>query len=316
MFSTLINMNQPLSIVFFGTEYLAEAVLWALLNDARFVVKAVVTQPDRPVGRKQTLQATPVKELALKHNLTVLQPEKLRLTSPDTLGFKPDFFVVAEFGQIIPTTWLDWPRLNTINVHPSILPQYRGPTPIHSAIWHGDTQTGVTIMELEPTVDTGPIVSVVTTTIEPTETYDEVEKKLATLGGPLLCDSLIKLAEKTITPVPQVEALATHCQKLTRDSGRVNWQQSAQTIYNQYRALKRWPGIWTTWRRQRVKLLEVRLSLAQLSPGAVEYQDKKIIVGTTSGSLEITRLQLEGRNATEANAFIVGAPQFTDSQLE
>lgn len=309
-------MAQPLSIVFLGTEHLAEAILQSLLGDARFAVRAVVTQPDRPVGRKQILEAPPVKRLATAHHVPVFQPEKLRAVSPDTLGIKPDFFVVAEFGQLIPESWRTFPTIDTINVHPSLLPKYRGATPIQTALLHGDSVTGVTIMQLEPTMDTGPIVSAVSMTLEPHDTYEVVEQKLAALAGPLLGDSLMQLAEKKITPTPQDHAQATQCRKLTRDSGRIDWQRSALEIYNQYRALHRWPGIWTTWNGLRVKLLEIKTSPTLVSPATVALVDSALLIGTAHGSIEVTRLQLEGRSALAAATFVTGASDFVGAQLQ
>lgn len=307
---------QPLSIVFFGTEYLAEAMLQSLLNDSRFRVHAVVTQPDRPVGRKQILEAPPVKKLAAAHNISVFQPEKLREVSPDILGIQPDFFVVAEFGQLIPENWRTFPIIDTINVHPSLLPKYRGATPIQTALLNGDTETGVTIMQLEPTMDTGPIVAAVRMNFDPNDVYDTAEKKLAALAGPLLNDSLVQLFEKTLVPIPQNHDLATHCRKLTRDSGRINWQRSAQEIYNQYRALHRWPGIWTTWNGLRLKLLEVKPTNTAVPSSQVMWENKVLLVGTGQGSLEVSRLQLEGRSAMDAKTFISGSAAFVGAQLD
>lgn len=309
-------MTQPLSIVFFGTEHLAEAMLASLLSDTRFIVKTVITQPDRPVGRKQILEAPPVKKLALAHNVPIFQPEKLRNTSPDLLGIKPDFFVVAEYGQLIPENWRTFPVIDTINVHPSLLPKYRGATPIQTALLSGDTETGVTIMQLEPTMDTGPIVSVATMMIDPDDVYDVVEKKLAALAGPLLNDSLAQLSQKTIIPIPQNQSQATHCRKLTRDSGRIDWQRSALEIYNQYRALHRWPGIWTTWNGLRLKLLEIKPAPITAKPGVISLHNGALIIGTNDGGLEVTRLQLEGRSAMDAKVFLSGATDFVGAQLQ
>lgn len=309
-------MTKPLSIVFCGTEYLAEAMLQSLLSDERFIIKTVITQPDRPVGRKQILQAPPVKELALKHNFNVIQPTKLRETSPEILGDRPDFLVVAEFGQLIPETWRTFPIIDTINVHPSLLPKYRGATPIQSALLNGDAITGVTIMQLEPTMDTGPIVATITAPLGTDDVYETVEAYLAALAGPLLNDSLVALANNTIKPTPQDHTLATHCRKLTRDSGRINWSQSAQAIYNQYRALHRWPGIWTTWTGLRLKLLAVKPNPTSIAPGKIEFINNTLLIGTGAGSLEISRLQLEGRSAVDAKAFMAGAAEFIGGQVE
>lgn len=287
----------------------------SLLNDARFAVQAVVTQPDRPAGRKQIPEAPPVKKLAVAHTIPVFQPEKLRDVSPKSLGLKPDFFIVAEFGQLIPEHWRTFPIIDTINVHPSLLPKYRGATPIQTALLNGDAATGVTIMQLEPTMDTGPIVSAVKMIIDPDDVYEDVEQKLAALAGPLLSDSLAQLAKKKITPVPQNHAEATHCRKLTRDSGRIDWQRSAPEIYNQYRALHRWPGVWTTWNNLRVKLLAIKPSATAAAPGLVVWQNKSLIIGTGTGSIEVTRLQLEGRSAMDAAVFLSGAADFIGAEL-
>lgn len=308
-------MQTPLSIVFFGTEYLAEAMLQALLADSRFVIRGVVTQPDRPVGRKQILTASPVKQLALSHQIPIFQPEKLREHNPDVLEVRPDFFVVAEFGQLIPEIWRTFPVIDTINVHPSLLPKYRGATPIQSAILNGDAETGVAIMQLEPTMDTGPIISVTTMALDPNDVYEVVEKKLAQLAGPLLQEAIIGLANRQLTPTPQDHAQATLCRKLTRDSGRVDWQRPATEIYNQYRALHRWPGIWTTWNNLRLKLLEIKPIATDVPAGQVRCEHNTIIIGTGQGSILVTQLQLEGRSALTAPAFIQGSAAFAGAQL-
>lgn len=294
------------SVVFFGTHEFAATILQGLLKHPDFLVTLVITQPDKPVGRKQIITPPPVKVLAELNNIPVLQPDTLKnLTLPPGTE-QPDFNIVAQYGKLIPQTILDWAKHGTINTHTSLLPKYRGASPVQAALLHGDTDTGITIMLMDAGLDTGPIVWQEKIAIEPTDRAPEVEHKLATLAVPALIHALNGLTQGTLTPQPQDNTVATTCGKMDRDSGHVDWQKTNLEIYNLYRALYPWPGIWTTWNNKRLKLLAIVPASISLSPGLVSVQGQELYIGTTSGSIQVTELQLEGKSALPVAAFIAG----------
>lgn len=303
------------SVVFFGTQEFAATILSGILAHPEFTVSLVITQPDKPVGRKQILTAPPVKQLAISHQLTVLQPESLKnFTFPDNLP-RPDFTIVAQYGKIIPPAILEWARFGTINTHTSLLPKYRGASPVQAALLNGDSETGLTIMLMDVGMDTGPILQQEKINIGPHDRAPEVEHKLAQIALPNLLTAIKGLAQGTLIPQPQTESLATTCGKLTREMGQVLWHQSADTIYNQYRALYPWPGIWTIWNSRRLKLLDIAPATIALEPGLIYVQNNQIFVGTKTTSLEIKILQLEGKSSLSAQEFISGNQSFNQSTL-
>lgn len=294
------------SVVFFGTHEFATTILAGLLQNPEFSVSLVITQPDKPVGRKKILTAPPVKQYAELNHIPVLQPESLKNFSLPLDIPQPDFTVVAQYGKIIPPTILAWARYGTINTHTSLLPKYRGASPVQSALLHGETQTGITIMLMDAGMDTGPILQQESVAILPTDRTPEVEQKLATIAIPNLTKALRGLATGTLTPTPQDETVATTCGKLERDSGHLNWHQTTEHIYNQYRAYYPWPGIWTLWNDKRLKLLDISPATQKISPGLVVVENNQLFVGTGTGSIEVASLQLEGKSPLTASQFISG----------
>ena len=236
-------------VIFCGTPQFAVPSLSALLSDDRIEVLGVMTQPDRPSGRGQKLMPSPIKQLALAHNLTVMQPNRLR-KEPDMIAWlrdhQPDFIVTAAFGQILSQEVLDIPKWGTVNVHASLLPAYRGANPVQWAILNGDTQTGITTMLTALEVDAGPMLKQATIDIEPNETMGELVERLAAAGGTILVDSLAELAEGRLTPQEQDVSRATHAPKLTKEDAVINWNQPALAIHNRIRGQQPWPGAVTT----------------------------------------------------------------------
>ena len=238
-----------LRIIFLGTAELSCASLQALAGDAKFQIAAVVTQPDRPQGRDLKPQPSPVKLLARRLNLPVLQPERIRDGKfiAEFHSLQPDLVVVVAYGQILPPAILDLPRHGCLNIHASLLPQYRGAAPIQWAIANSDTETGVTIMKMDAGLDTGPIVSQRRTPIRPEDDSATLHDRLAQLGAELLVQTIPDYVAGKIQPVPQPAEGASHAAKIKKEDGRIDWNQPAQTIWNRLRAFTPWPGAFTFW---------------------------------------------------------------------
>ncbi|MBP9694823.1 MAG: methionyl-tRNA formyltransferase [Candidatus Magasanikbacteria bacterium] len=290
-------------LVFFGTHEFAATILGGLLDNPLFEVCLVITQPDRPAGRKQELQPSPVKLLAQKYNIPIEQPAKLTAYS---LQLKANIGIVAQYGLLIPKHILDFFPLGIINVHTSLLPKYRGASPIQSALINGETETGVTIMKMDQGLDTGPIILQKKASIESDETYFHIDKKLAELGILALNEALPRYISGELIPVPQDNAQATICKEFTRDEGKINWHKTALQIYNQYRGLTPWPGVWTTWNEKRIKIISMKIIARNLPPGQVEIFKNQLFVGTTKDAIEVTTIQIEGKTAATTTAFILG----------
>ena len=298
-------------IIFFGTHDFGAAMLEALLN-AGHKISLVVTQPDRPIGRKQEIATSPVKKLAILKNLKYIQPESLK---DFEFNYSSDLIVVCQYGLIIPLRILITPKFGALNVHTSLLPKYRGASPVQSAIINGETETGVTIMLMDEKMDHGPILSQNKIAINPDETYPELRSKMAPIAADLLTKTVKKWLKNEIRPITQNESSATFCKIYTRDDGRISWSDSASTIYNLFRGLNPWPGIWTTWNNQRLKLLKIKPTSENIPPGIVSIIKDRLLVGTGIGSVEILDIQLEGKNQMTAKAFITGYSQINGSKL-
>jgi methionyl-tRNA formyltransferase len=302
-----------LRIIFMGTPELAAASLGALLREPAFQVIAAVTQPDRPKGRDLKLQPSPVKQLALSAGVPVLQPEKAR--DEKFLGelqqLQPELIAVAAFGQILPKAILDLPRLGCLNVHTSMLPKYRGASPIQSAILNGETETGVTIMKMDVGLDTGDILTQRTTPIRDEDNAATLHDRLAQLGAELLVETVCDLAAGKLQPRPQPHELATHVAKIKKEDGRINWSQPARAIWNRIRAFTPWPGAFTFLPAQPhpllLKLWQAEVVSGQRTAGEILSADKTgIVIACGEGALRVTNLQREGGRKMSAQEFLAG----------
>ncbi|KKQ28129.1 MAG: Methionyl-tRNA formyltransferase [Candidatus Magasanikbacteria bacterium GW2011_GWC2_37_14] len=303
-------MNK-IKIVFFGTHEFASTILQGLLDNPNFEIALVITQPDKPVGRKQELQPPAVKILAQKHSLTVEQPISLKLEVVSQKSYNLqlttyDLAIVCQYGLIIPQKLLEQPKFGFINVHTSLLPKYRGASPIQSALVNGETETGVTIMKMDAGMDTGPILTQKACIIDKTETYTTLSNKLAKIANLELPKAILGYISSKIAPEPQDNSLATYTKILTRDDGKIDWSKSVKEIYNQYRGHTPWPGVWTTWNNKRVKLLQITPSEIKISNSEFKVNDGKLLVGCNNGSIEVLELQVEGSKPTDAKSFING----------
>lgn len=302
-----------LRIIFMGTPELAATSLAALLREPALQIVAVVTQPDRPKGRELKLQPSPVKELALLSQLPVLQPVKAREENfiSELRALQPDLIAVAAFGQILPKAILDLPRLGCLNVHTSLLPKYRGASPIQSAILNDETETGVTIMKMDVGLDTGDILTQQTTPILPADNAATLHDRLAQIGGELLVATIRDYAAGKISPRPQQHEHATHVTKINKEAGRIDWTQPARVIWNRVRAFTPWPGAYTflpgTTKPVLLKIWQAEALPQTGAPGVILHADKTgITIGCGAGTLRVTNLQREGGRRLEVADFLAG----------
>lgn len=298
--------------IFFGTQQFAATILTGMINDPLFDIILVVTQPDRPVGRHQELQKPPVKLVAEAHHIPVAQPETLR-------GFDlppSDIAIVAQYGLIIPKQLLDAPAHGMINVHGSLLPRYRGATPIQTALVNGDAVTGVTIMVMDAGMDTGPTLLQAELPINISDNYTTLESKLAAISIPLLSKAVDGYVSGSLKPIPQNNEHATLCRLFTREDGRIHWNNTAAEIYHQFQGMTPWPGIWCTWQGKRLKLLSITPSEKTIAPGFVSVNEGRIYLGCSGGSIEILELQIEGKKPMSPQVFLQGHKEFSGSRCE
>jgi methionyl-tRNA formyltransferase len=299
-----------------GTAELACGSLKALREAPGFEVIAAVTQPDRPKGRSLKSQPSPVKEIALRAGLPLLQPERARDAAflEELRKLKPDFIVVAAYGQLLPAAVLTLPPLGCFNVHASLLPKYRGAAPIQWAILNDEAETGVTIMKMAEKLDTGDILSRRITEITPQDTAATLQQRLAEMGAQLLVATLRKCVMGIATAHPQVEAEATYARKITKEDGRLDWSQPARALWNRVRALTPWPGAFTCPAGEAklgtVKILRASLEETQSGqPGCVLAAGKEgVVVACGKGALRVEELQLEGGKHLTAAQFLAGHP--------
>jgi len=299
------------SVVFMGTPDFSVPIL-RMIHEEGYEVLAVVTQPDRPVGRKKVLTPPPVKAEALRLGLPVIQPEKLRNSEElqEILALNPNIVITAAFGQILPKDLLEAPRYGCINVHASLLPKYRGGAPIHQAIIDGEEKTGVTIMYMAEKLDAGDIISQRAITIEDEDNTGTMFEKLSVVGKELLKETLPLIIEGTNNRIPQDETKVTFAHNISREQERVNWANSARTVFNQVRGLTPWPTAYTTLNGENVKLWSVREgdSLTNQPPGQVVKINKESFeIATGDGkSIVILELQPAGKKRMTSQDYLRG----------
>ena len=299
-----------MNIVFMGTPEFALPTLKALHHSSHSIL-SVITQPDKPKGRGQKLLVSPVKQVALDLNIPILQPKTVNASEfIDSLSQnQPDVFIVVAFGQILSEPFLKIPKQFCINLHSSLLPEYRGAAPIHRSILNGDTRTGVTTMIMDKGMDTGDILLMQETPIHETDNAQTLHDTLAEMGGALVLETLRRLEENTLLPTPQDNSHATYAAKLKKEEGLVKWEQSAAALWNQVRGLTPWPGTYTWLNKERLRILKAQVTggASDDNPGQVmRVTDMGIEVGTGQGRLIITELQPEGKKSMSAKSFLAG----------
>ncbi|MCL1846195.1 MAG: methionyl-tRNA formyltransferase [Defluviitaleaceae bacterium] len=309
-----------MKIIFMGTPTFAAESLDAILKSSHEVV-AVCTQPDRPAGRGHKLTASPVKELAAAHGLPIFQPETLRFSDENAKKvreeleeFGADIFVVAAYGLLLPKGVLTMPPLGCVNVHASLLPKYRGASPIHAAILNGDAATGITIIHMDAGLDTGDMILQKRLEIGADERFAELHDRMAVLGAEAICEALAQLENGTAARVVQDNALASHAPKLQKSDGRIDWSDSSEKIFNQVRAL----ACFTQRDGQVIKIWDVEKSTddsfreqfpgvsKKFSPGEIISAEKGLLVKTGDGAIRITELQAVGKKRMPASDFLRG----------
>lgn len=293
-------------IIFAGTPDFAASHLQALV-DSGFDVVAVYTQPDRPAGRGRKLQASPVKQIALEKEIPVFQPLSLRdeAAQAELAAIDADLMIVVAYGLILPQVVLDTPKLGCVNVHASILPRWRGAAPIHRALLAGDKETGVTLMQMEAGLDTGPMLAKVFTPIDQNESSGELHDRLAALGSNMLVEQLPELLAGKLTPEIQDDALANYANKLEKTEGKIDWNQPAEEIARQVRGLSPWPVAYTSLDDKNVRIWKAEAQADSGQAGILIKADKQgVLIGCGEGSLLIKTIQMPGGRATEAAALL------------
>ena len=304
-----------ISLIFWGTPEFALPSLKVLQGGDNFELMAVFTQPDQKVGRHQEFEASAVKKWALERNISVFQ-EKTEFERVLT-EMKPDLSVVVAYGGLIPGELLEIPGFKTINLHPSLLPKYRGAAPFQTALLNGDAETGVTVMKLTEKLDAGPVFGQREFTISEDMLAPDLELKLAELGAELLVEVIPAIVKENLSPTPQDEKQVTFCSKITREDGEIDWKgKTAGQIFNQYRAFYGWPGVYTVWGQKRLKILEMAVLEENLGElGQVTVRDDEVLVAAKEGALKLLRVQLEGKTPVSIAEFWRGYPDFAQAKL-
>lgn len=302
-------MKNNYKIIFFGSPEFAIPSLEALLKEGKFNVICVVTQPDQPKGRGKTLSPTPVKELAVRKGVPVLEPQKLDPGVANQLkNLKPDLGVTCAYGKIIPGPILENSGFGMINVHPSLLPKYRGPSPIQSAILNGDKKTGITIMLMDSGLDTGDILAQKEVQLLATDTAGSLHDKLAKIGADFLIRTALSFIEGKIRPQKQDDSQDSVTKKISKTDGQIDWSQEAGFIARQIRAMTPWPSAWTKYNNLLLKIRKATITdkPSGFSPGTVIKTGQKMAVICGQGQVVVNEIQRAGKNWCSGQEFLKG----------
>ena len=311
------DKNKKIRTIFIGTPEFAIPCLKALINDEQFEVITVITQPDKPVGRKKVLTAPPVKSEAIKNNIPVLQPEKIREFRSKIELLEPDIIVVAAYAQLIPEKILEIPKYGCMNVHASLLPKYRGAAIIHAPIENCEEETGVTIMKMDAGLDTGPILSQIRTTIESNDTTGTLSEKLAQLGAKMLIPTITKYIAGELQPTPQDHDSSSYIGEIKKEYGRINFGKTASEIECFIRAMNPWPSAYAkiefTKNKKEfsyaIKIIEVEhtpLDINNFKVGEIFEYESKLAFQCGNDALLVNTIQLEGKKEMPSQAFLRG----------
>ncbi len=306
-----------MKILFMGTPDFAAGSLKSLIS-AGYEISAVVTQPDRPKGRSGKPVFSPVKEVAVAAGIPVLQPQRIKNPEETArlLEYPADIYVVAAFGQILSKEILQQPRLGCINVHASLLPGYRGASPIQRVILNGEKKTGVTIMQMNEGLDTGDILYSKSLELAPDETFETLHDRLMELGGEALTEALPLIESGSITPIPQDDSLSSYAPLIKKEDGVIDWSDSAEKIYARVRAFNPWPGAFTYLNGKILKIWGAQPSDKNGEPGVILSVDKtSFTVGCGEGAIVVNSLQPEGKKQMDTGAFLLGNKLDTGMRL-
>jgi methionyl-tRNA formyltransferase len=299
--------------IFIGTPDFSVPSLRALIEDAQFDIMAVVTQPDKKVGRKQIITPPPVKVEALKYNIPVFQPDKILNLKSEILNLKPDIIIVMAYAQIMPENMLKIPKYGCINVHASLLPKYRGASCIQAAILNGDKETGVTIMKMDKGLDTGPILAQKSVNISSSDTAGTLYRKLSELGAETLTPTIKEYISGKIAPQGQDNSIANYIGLLKKEDGKIDWKKTAALLERFIRAMNPWPGAFASLKIKNnyllLKIIEVEhrpIKINNYKIGEIFLYGNDIAVQCGQDSLIIKKLQLEGKKAMTSKEFLLG----------
>lgn len=297
-----------IKIIFFGTPEFAEKSLIELEKNSNIKIEAVITQPDKPAGRKNKLTAPPIKIFAEKLNIKVHQPKGKNELLQILKLYKSDFFVVIAYGMILPNEILKIPKYSSINVHASLLPKYRGASPIQEALLNGDDETGISIMAMDEKLDHGKVFIIKRIQISESDNFETLSEKMSKQSAEILPHVLQDIADSILKPVAQDEAHTkpSYCRKIKKNDGRINWDKKAKDILNMIRAYTPWPSVYTTINNKKLKIIEADISNEQIEPGNIVIEQKIMKIGTSKGSLIPKKVQLEGKNTVKIEDFING----------
>ncbi|MFH1111706.1 MAG: methionyl-tRNA formyltransferase [Patescibacteria group bacterium] len=302
--------------VFFGTSNFAGIILDQLLRTG-LKPKLTITVQGKPAGRRQEIKKSPVFQLTDKLQLPTIEAASLK--TPELVEkineLNCPVGILAAMGKIVPITLINGFARGIVNIHPSLLPKFRGPSPIQYALLNNEQTTGVTLIKLDQELDHGQIIFQQAVTIHPNETLVDLESRLAQISADLLIKTMPDYLVGKTQLVEQNHQQATYSKMIIRDDGKIDWNISAQEIYNQWRAFTPWPGLWTLWQGQRLKLIDLRISDIKVKPSFIELSNNRVLVGTGTNSLELIKLQLAGRQEILATEFIKGRKNFINTKL-
>jgi len=311
-------------VVFMGTPDFAGTVFRGVL-DAGYRVVAAYTKPDKPSGRKREVVASPVKRIATDRGIPVEQPSRFDEDAVKTLrSYAPDLILVAAYGKILPRSVLDIPGFGCVNVHASLLPRFRGASPVQNALLQGEKETGITLILMDEGLDTGDMLTRTSRVILPEDTGETLLTKLAGDAVTLLRETLPFFIERKLEPKPQDDRQATVCQLIEREDGRIFWNETAETIWNRYRGLTPWPGIFTFWKQADgsfIRLKMTRISVRKDIPadkksfGEVVVSENRVAVRTSEGLVFLEEIQPEGKKPMAIRDFLNGRPDLIGSRL-
>jgi methionyl-tRNA formyltransferase len=297
-----------MKIIFFGTPDFATPSLEILAKIPSIKISLVITQPDKAIGRKKTLTPPPVKVIAKKFRLKVVQPKTKSDLKKALKNIKADFFIVIAYGMILPKEIIEIPKYGTFNVHASLLPKYRGASPIQAALLNGDKQTGISIFKIDEKLDHGPIFMIKRLPIEKEDNLQTLKIKLANLSKEILPLALEDIENGQLTPIPQNHSVATYCEKIQKSDGKINWGKSADHICNMIKAYTPWPSAYTELNNKKIKILqaETEESKPKQKPGTFILENKTLKIATKKGYLIPKKLQLEGKKEMDVQSFVNG----------
>jgi len=312
--------NKKTKIIFIGTAEFGLPAFLALTkdSDSDFEIVLVITQPDKPIGRKQIITSSPIKIAAEKKNITVLQPEHIIDIREKISLLKPDLIVVAAYAQLIPEEILNLPKYGCLNLHASLLPKYRGAAIIQAAILNGDVETGLTVIKMDKGLDTGAILAQATININDEDTAGTLYNKLSEASADFLIETIKKYLTGKITPEKQNSNQANYVKVLTKSDGLINWLKPASYLEKFIRAMNPWPVAWTWWNGQQVKIISAQKQLIEINsykPGKTFKYNAGLAVQCGQNALIIKSLQLEGKNALTSEEFLRGHKDFMGSIL-